>query len=229
MQCIECDSPSNNVYDSQYSLRPDVSRLNQPTTHKTTQPALIATRQYIIVILGLPQKPSNTAGSWLPFRGRQAGRRPSIYGKAEEYVIPTIIIIKCITPTTEIPSPHFLFVPVHGLSLVGNKSWRRQLWFTLLLVLTRSACHLIRSLYNFTILYYTSECDWEEGTASKNETRPLKIAIEQSTCSYDINFQLFMRKRDRDGAEHSSRDKSIVDGVMWPAELYYLLHNDRNN
>lgn len=78
---------------------------NQPPT--TTQPALIATRQYIIVILGLPQKPSNTAGSWLPFRGRQAGRRPSIYGKAEEYVIPTIIIIKCITPTTEIPVPAF--------------------------------------------------------------------------------------------------------------------------
>lgn len=104
---VEYDSPSNNVYDSQYSLRPDVSRLNQPPTHKTTQPALIATRQYIIVILGLPQKPSNTAGSWLPFRGRQAGRRPSIYGKAEEYVIPTIIIIKCITSTTEIPVPAF--------------------------------------------------------------------------------------------------------------------------
>lgn len=88
--CSECDS---HVYDTT-TFRPDVSRLSHPPTRTTRDDC----NKTPIVILSKPRKPSNTAGSWLPFRGRPVRL-------AAKYLLESkriIIIIKCIA------TPHFI-------------------------------------------------------------------------------------------------------------------------
>lgn len=104
---VECDSPSNNVYDSQYSLRSDVSRLNQPPTHNSPTRA-DCNKTIYNCNSGAATKTVQHSRILTSF-SRQAGRQADgqVFTGKQKNNIPTIIIIKCITPTTEIPVPAF--------------------------------------------------------------------------------------------------------------------------